>query len=56
MNDDNWEIWNAPPCRSVSAIWLIVPAILYAMLRVWPISIPFLAVVAFFAWQFIKAG
>jgi hypothetical protein len=55
MGNDNWEIWDAPACRSVSAIWLIVAAILVAMLRVWPISIPFLAIVSFFVWQFIKA-
>jgi hypothetical protein len=54
--NDNWEIWDAPACRRVSAIWLIAPAILVAILRVWPISVPFLAFVAFFTWQFIKAG
>jgi hypothetical protein len=51
-----WEIWDAPPCRSVSAIWLIAAGILVAILRVWPISVPFLAFGAFFVWQFIKAG
>jgi hypothetical protein len=49
------QIWDAPPCREFSSIFLIVGAILFAMLRVWFISIPFLAIVSFFVWQFIKA-
>jgi hypothetical protein len=51
------QIWDAPPCREFSSIFLIVGAILFAILRVWlTIFSPFLAFGAFFVWQFIKAG
>jgi hypothetical protein len=56
MGNDNWEIWNAPACRQFSSIFLIVGAILFAMLRVWFISIPFLTFAGFLIWQFIEAG
>jgi hypothetical protein len=56
MNDDNWEIWNAPTSRKVSDICLIAGGILFAVLRIWIISIPTLIFIALVIWQFFKAG
>ena len=58
MSDDNndWEIWDAPTCTDPSAMFLVIAAVVWAVLRIWPISIPALAFVSFFIWQFINAG
>ena len=56
MGNDNWEIWNAPTSRRVSDIWLIAGGILFAVLRVWIISIPTLIFIGLVIWQFFKAG
>ena len=56
MNDDNWEIWNAPTSSRPSDIWLIAGGILLAILRVWPISIPALTFMGLVIWQFIELG
>jgi hypothetical protein len=57
MSDGNdWEIWKAPACKDPSAIFLVIAAVVWAILRIWPISVPALAFASFFIWQFIKAG
>jgi hypothetical protein len=50
MSDDNndWEIWDAPTCTDPSAMFLVIAAVVWAVLRIWPISIPALAFVSFF--------
>jgi hypothetical protein len=49
MSDDNdWEIWNGPPCKDLSAVFLVIAAIVWAILRSWPISVLALAFATFF--------